>query len=84
MEGGRPEIHAERLGLVHEVDSLITVGFQSTLLFIIDTEGDVVWRPCYLVSVEFVSSLYVFILMIFRLVMSVTIDGIHGDRTILN
>ena len=49
-----------------------------------DGRDDVVWSPCKFKSLELVAALNVVIVVVFRLVMTVAVDGIHGDWTIFD
>ena len=78
MEGRSPEVHPQRLRLVHELDRLTIVWGHMTLLNTIDAERDVLGGPSHLVGVPIVGDRDILgVPVLLGLVVPVAVDGVH-------
>jgi len=85
VEGGRPEVHSHRLGLVHQLDSLGGVSSQMAHLVSIDGETDVIRGPFKLVDVPVVVRVEaVRVVVILELVVAVAVNHVRRERITLN
>ena len=85
MESRCPEVHPDRLSLVNVSNSLDAFSGQMTNFMIIDSEGDVVWRPLHRISVPVIVWVIVGrIVMVFVLIMTITVDHVGPQRICLD
>ena len=77
MESGRPEVHFQVLGLMHELYCFVFIGVEISYLVIVHEESDIVRRPLDCIGVPVIADRGTFhISMVLNLVVAVTINGI--------
>mmetsp|Transcript_11116 Transcript_11116/g.14053 ORF Transcript_11116/g.14053 Transcript_11116/m.14053 type:complete len:205 (+) Transcript_11116:1903-2517(+) len=80
LKSGRPEVHAERLSLVHVSDRRLGVGHLA-IIFAIDVPADVIGGPLESVSVPLVLGIeFAGVLVRLNLLVTLSIDHVGGKR----
>ena len=84
VKGWRPEVHHDRLALVHILNSWIFVCDSSDFMAI-KTPGNVIWMPDHLIDMPIIKWVKVLhIVMGFQLLLSISVNGVHREWTIYN
>lgn len=84
MERGRPEVHFQVLGLVHELDCFVIVGVEISDLVSIHGESDIAGCPFDSVSMPVTADRGTHrIRVVLNLTVAVAVDGIGRQRVLL-